>query len=177
MDEINKGSFEEIVELEEEQNYSSGFHSYRSGERFMNESKYSQMKESTVEEDIEGEGLSHSGVKNKGKQNVLSELFNKMKGNGVNSFEEGDSLARLYEMDSESQLKDNIVEKELTDDSGLECNIREDGIQWEGSDQEDVQRKQMICKGSFWKSVWKSGYVATPNTPLINKSKSMFVSN
>lgn len=49
--EINKGNFEEITELEEEQNYSSGFNSQRSGDRFIGESKYFQMKQSQIEEE------------------------------------------------------------------------------------------------------------------------------
>ena len=54
MNEINKGFFEEIKELDEEQNYSSGFNSQRSGDKGINESKYSQMKGSVIdEEDVE----------------------------------------------------------------------------------------------------------------------------
>lgn len=54
MNEINKGFFEEIKELDEEQNYSSGFNSHRSGDKGINESKYSQMKGSIIDEE-EGE--------------------------------------------------------------------------------------------------------------------------
>jgi hypothetical protein len=58
MNEINKGFFEEIKELDEEQNYSSGFNSHRSGDKGINESKYSQMKGSVIDEEDAEEAFS-----------------------------------------------------------------------------------------------------------------------
>ena len=55
MNEINKGAFEEIKELDEEQNYSSGFNSGRSKEEANFEQKYSQIKDSIVYEQKENE--------------------------------------------------------------------------------------------------------------------------
>ena len=52
MNEINKGNFEEIKELDEEQNYSSGFNSQRSGDKTIGESKYpSLLKPQIINED------------------------------------------------------------------------------------------------------------------------------
>lgn len=53
MNQINKGAFEEITELDEEQNYSSGFNSGRSKEEANFEQKYSQIKDSIVYEETE----------------------------------------------------------------------------------------------------------------------------
>lgn len=100
--EINKGNFEEITELEEEHNYSSGFNSQRSGDRFIGESKYFQMKQSQIEEEnvlkdkVNQNDLSSQELDNNEdlKMIVCSEIINDSpnKNNETNNFEESSDI-------------------------------------------------------------------------------------
>ena len=183
MNQINKGNFEEIIELEEEQNYSSGFHSYRSGERFINESRYSQLKESIItEEDAE---TNNSGLNNTEKQIFSSEFVSELEEDGKKSQNDRNSLTMLYDMDSNYQSKENSTQKEFTEtpkdsddsefeskiskpenQSGVTVKLEEPGI--DGNS--DVESQRMSEEESD--PVWRPGYIASQNTPLMNKSES-----
>ena len=67
MVQINKGDFEEIKELDEEQNYSSGFNSGRSGDKQFQEPTVSNMHEilaSTEKNEIENNEENKTSNKN-----------------------------------------------------------------------------------------------------------------
>ena len=112
MDEINKGKFERILEVDEEMNYSSGFHSYRSGDKFINESKYSQMKRSIIaeEENSESESISRSeggsSQFRKGATDIVfSGLSSELEDIEVESLEELNLQKKSYAGDAEKTMK------------------------------------------------------------------------
>lgn len=194
MNEINKGFFEEIKELDEEQNYSSGFNSQRSGDKGINESKYSQMKGSVIdEEDIEevftdeenediierenGDFVNLETPMNMGKTRGMIDKENQ---SGVDQESSGDEVG-MFEFKgmqgSEEESRKLIVSEAFVEevdnlDKKEEGKEEENIVQEEGQEGESGNREKEYNKELEYENS-KPGNEANPNTPLINKGKVM----
>lgn len=179
MNEINKGYFEEIKELDEEQNYSSGFNSQRSGDKGINESKYSQMKGSVIDEEDAEEAFTEEEPAD------IIDLNERDKGDFVN-------LETPMNVDKSRGLLDKEGPSGLEgESSGNEVNMFEfKGLQQSGEEgkklivseafvdeetrppalpQEDVLAQEEVEVRAELPGESKPGDEANPNTPLINK--------
>ena len=181
MNEINKGYFEEIKELDEEQNYSSGFNSQRSGDKGINESKYSQMKGSVIDEEDAEEIFTDE------ENEDIIDLNERERGDFVN-------LETPMNVDKSRGMMDKDQSELDADNSGDEVNM----FEFKGLQQSEEQEKKLIVSEAFMEEVQveavpsdkveqeveveeevdeidtdidktKPGDEANPNTPLINK--------
>jgi len=195
MNEINKGFFEEIKELDEEQNYSSGFNSQRSGDKGINESKYSQMKGSVIdEEDIEevftdednediierenGDFVNLETPMNMGKTRGMIDKENQ---SGVEGESSGDEVG-VFEFKgmqgTEEESRKLIVSEAFVeevddlDKKEEECKEEENIVQEGGQEVESGNIEKEYNKELEYENS-KPGNEANPNTPLINKGKYM----
>lgn len=169
MNEINKGFFEEIKELDEEQNYSSGFNSQRSGDKGINESKYSQIKGSVIDEedveevftDEESEAPVTGNEKETGDfvnlETPMGEgksrgLVGKESQSGVEGESSGDEV-NMFEF--KPQPEEEIQKKLIVSEAFVEEN-EEEKVEDQMEEEEESS---------------KPGEQATPNTPLIEKCR------
>ena len=187
MNEINKGYFEEIKELDEEQNYSSGFNSQRSGDKGINESKYSQMKGSVIDEEDAEEIFTDE------ENEDIIDLNERERGDFVN-------LETPMNVDKSRGMMDKDQSELDADNSGDEVNM----FEFKGLQQSEEQEKKLIVSEAFMEEVQvepvpsdkveqeveveeevdeidtdidktKPGDEANPNTPLINKGAKLSI--
>jgi len=192
MNEINKGFFEEIKELDEEQNYSSGFNSQRSGDKGINESKYSQMKGSVIdEEDIEevftdeendgdiierenGDFVNLETPMNMGKARGIIDKENQSGVEGESSGDEVNMFEFKGMQQSEEESKKLIVSEAFVEEDNEMDNLQREEIEnnQNENEKEDISDSQEEKEEESEKS--KPGDEANPNTPLINKGKTSY---
>ena len=176
MNEINKGFFEEIKELDEEQNYSSGFNSQRSGDKGINESKYSQIKGSVIdEEDVEEVFTDEeSEAPNSGNDRETGDFVNletpmgegknrgiieKESQSGIEGESSGDEV-NMFEFKA-SPEEEEIQKKLIVSEAFVEDNEEENQKEENQNEEEEFENS-------------KPGDKATPNTPLIEKCRIIF---
>lgn len=180
MNEINKGYFEEIKELDEEQNYSSGFNSQRSGDKGINESKYSQMKGSVIDEEdaeevftdednenaIDNDRENGDFVNLETPMNVAKSrgLLEKENQSGLDGESSGDEV-NMFEfkgMQTGEDEKRLIVSEAFMDEDPQMRAQNEPPAEDEVQVQEELDSDVALDQP-------KPGDEANPNTPLINK--------
>lgn len=184
MNEINKGFFEEIKELDEEQNYSSGFNSQRSGDKGINESKYSQMKGSVIDEEDADEVFTDDDAEdaldndrdngdfvnletpmNVAKSRGLLERDNQ---SGLDGESSGDEV-NMFEfkgMQSGDDEKRLIVSEAFMDEDAQTAPKEDARAEEEVQVEEEVDEEPQPDHS-------KPGDEANPNTPLINKGAAL----
>ena len=184
MNEINKGFFEEIKELDEEQNYSSGFNSQRSGDKGINESKYSQMKGSVIDEEDADEVFTDEDAEdaldndrdngdfvnletpmNVAKSRGLLERDNQ---SGLDGESSGDEV-NMFEfkgMQSGDDEKRLIVSEAFMDEDAQAVPKEDARVEEEVQVEEEVDEEPQPDHS-------KPGDEANPNTPLINKGAAL----
>lgn len=193
MNEINKGCFEEIKELDEEQNYSSGFNSQRSGDKGINESKYSQMKGSVIdEEDVEEvftdeEQMDVIGMNEREKGDFVNletpmgvgksgGIVEKETQSGVEAESSGDEV-NMFEYKASQQSGEEGQKKLIVSEAFGEEEEESEKEEEEAEEEDNEEEAQEEYEEADEYEKSKPGDEANPNTPLINKGIFLVSSN